>query len=122
MLEIICPCYADDFDKLNTYTGSEVLSIKGSSFENAVYKILCGSEQEMTQFEELAATSLLKPSFNENASDVSNNTISHRVEQLKRRRTTQCSEYVDLAWICPTTNIVERLFGQAGSLKNENRH
>jgi len=87
-------------------------------FENGVIKVLGGHENTLSAEEKIVLRPFLKPDAQQPVATTSSNSVLDRL--LKKRDASGesihqpggRSSYIDLSWIPPTSNIVERLFSK----------
>jgi len=98
--------------------------VKYPDFENAVVKIVSHEEKHLTVAEAESVTKLLKSGLDKNNSvttmdsEINSNHLKNIINNCKRLRTSgatlaEASAYIDACFICPTSNIVERLFSRS---------
>ena len=110
-----------DFDKEHRYLCKNPSISKFPDFENAVVKILENREADLTDDEKEAVGALQlegevnDEKENENPDDFATTLLK------KRQKTVNKSHYLDLRFIIPTSDIIERFFSSAGYASNDLR-
>ena len=105
-----------DFPVSAIYLSPNANIVHSPNFENGVVKILANNERDLSPVEADAVEFLkLVESTDDSAS-----TLSYTESLLKRKKIYN-SIYYNLSSICPTSNVVERLFSCAGYIQNDRR-
>jgi len=116
LLDLVIARFPDAVHKV----GKSAPIVKYPDFENGVVKILQHKENELSVAESDAVGKLLKPVVHEveaipNVVEMDDpDDIEATLKNVKRRRDNMstASSYINLEFICPTSNIVERLFSR----------
>ena len=88
-------------------------------FENGIVKIIDGKEEHLTEEEKGKVAVFLKESVTENSDareeddGVEKDFARTLLEWNEKCKESATSKYVDLNWVPPTSNVVERLFSAA---------
>ncbi|OWZ16333.1 hypothetical protein PHMEG_0009890 [Phytophthora megakarya] len=91
------------------------------SFENGIVKIQGGHECELTAVEKRAMTIFERPATKPSMGSNQPNQLSFAQAALHEKQVVSESKYVNLAWIPPPWDDVERLFSQAGRVYTDQR-
>ena len=97
------------------------LRVDNVAFEDAIVKIILGEENDLSFSEEHSVELFLKETVIIDGEDSEDEVregdkVDFALNLLKRnkkRKISAESKYIDLTWIPPTSNIVERLFSAA---------
>jgi hypothetical protein len=97
--------------------------IRNPDFENGVVKILSNIESELSQAEALAVQCFCKPRVDDAVEDQTRTpNLATELLRVNRRRIDNVpSLYADLAFVLPTSNVVERLFSVAKYILTDTR-
>jgi len=94
--------------------------VRYPDFDNAVAKVLGQRESDLTDDEALSIVGFLKPAVAATPSATKPMSLADRILTAKRQRTTM-SKYIDISFIPPTSNVVERLFSSAKHILTDTR-
>jgi hypothetical protein len=108
--------------ELERYIGHDSSIIHSKNFESGLVKILDGKEDSLTRQEQRAVSIFLKPDADqENGSLPEPENYVEKVYGQKKRKRNAGSQYMDVSFIPPTSNVVERMFSQAQSILTPHR-
>ena len=101
-------------DKENKYLGSNARVIKSRHFESGVVKILEQRENDLALCEKIACARLKKIEGEPEVETHSEDDDFASMILKKRTKVTTSSGYLDLHFLLPTSNLLERFFSVAG--------
>ena len=109
-----------NFDAKKRYIHENAEIIKFKDFENGCVKIIEQHEDDLTVDEAEACANLLLREEGTEDEESDNDDFASAVLE-KRPKMSKTPKYMDLRFILPTSNIVERLFSSAGYAYNDMR-
>ncbi|ETV75777.1 hypothetical protein H257_10148 [Aphanomyces astaci] len=95
-------------------------TVQDLDFENCIVKILEGREFDLTPQERASAVSLLKRSATREATTAPASTLAERAA-IRMANAPAASDYMDLRFLRPTSNICERFFSVVKHALSDNR-
>ncbi|ETN08554.1 hypothetical protein PPTG_23035 [Phytophthora nicotianae INRA-310] len=127
MIDLYCRIYKkldrvdDDLVDYENTTLYHPPPVKFPNFENGIVKVLSGKERSLTRTER---TALVAKVLHSDSSSKVRDPVDHQVTSKKRSfaevaltKEAATATSVDLGWVPPTSNDVERLFSRAMTLK-----
>lgn len=109
----------ENYPEAESKIGVNARIIKYPNFENGIVKILQHQERSLNEDESIAVEKLLKPMAVPTITTTSIGNARNNLKQVlsnvnKRRKIDSAlsSNYINVDFICPTSNIVERLFSR----------
>lgn len=90
-------------------------------FENAVVKIMNDEGNTLTASEKVAAVPLLKDVLEVPETNDANESLAQRALKRRKQVVRTADKYLDLHFLCPTSNICERFFSKAGHALTDRR-
>ena len=104
--------YVDFYPVMKRYLSPDASIIHSPDFESGLVKVQDNSPDEsFTQAEKLALRRFRNVS--QSASESIESSSTNIVELALKKQKLGCASYVDMAFIPPTSNVVERLFSGA---------
>lgn len=120
-VRILFDSMCDKFEEMKPRLSKVASIIDNVAFEDAIVKIILGEENDLSFSEEHSVELFLKETVIIDGEDSEDEVregdkVDFALNLLKRnkkRKISAESKYIDLTWIPPTSNIVERLFSAA---------
>jgi hypothetical protein len=97
------------FNEVNERLKKNNSLVFSPDFENGIAKIISGSEQTLTDGEK-EATSIFLTEEKEDENSAEDEDFAFKMLEKERKNNEVKSAYLDVTWIPPTSNVVERLF------------
>ncbi|KAE9285139.1 hypothetical protein PR003_g26668 [Phytophthora rubi] len=106
------------FPASSHYLAPKSSIVKAPDFESGIVKVITGKDNKLSSAEERALGRFRRWSTGNDDEEEENLSFAERLLRVKGRKQ---SKFIDLRWIPPTSNDVERLFSKAGLVLTDRR-
>jgi hypothetical protein len=104
----------ETFPALETNIGPTALIVVSTDFETAIVKVINKNEAQLTPGEKAAIECFkITGPAQDNPVATAGLTLTERIANRKKVRVVLASSYINLEWIPPTSDVVERFFSKA---------